>query len=70
MAVATASIGKWSGLTPRLILEAALHPALGGNEFATFPMRHDSTDYDGDQNGGSEDVKDEVKPHTLTLPAQ
>jgi hypothetical protein len=33
-------------------------------------MRHDSTDYDGDQNGGSEDVKDEVKPHTLTLPAQ
>jgi hypothetical protein len=30
-------------------------------------MRHDSADYDGHQNGGSEDVEDEVEPHT-TLP--
>jgi hypothetical protein len=53
-----------------LILRAALHPALGGRPFATLLMRHDNADYDGDQNGGSEDIEDEVKPHTcLPLPA-
>jgi hypothetical protein len=44
-----------------------LRPALGSNPFAMFAIRHDSADYDGDQNGGSEDVEDEVEPHT-TLP--
>jgi hypothetical protein len=33
-------------------------------------MRHDSADYDGHQNGGSEDVHDKVKPHILTKAAE